>query len=207
RVRTDIYNGARDPNTLYLTDAFFWGDRTLLPFIPIRGHGFHVPELDLLALSDAWRQWPFMAARAQVAPDVSYAVVPCDRLESAGFNDPTLSAAGVPLVTTLPGDGFSYERFITEAAGPGLAPAVGEALRVRAMVHAEPAPVTISGRVVAGGVPIDGHSGRTAALLFYEPAFGPDPDDPARRKPWSEAVPDPTGVFSVVLPPDRGYCV
>ena len=35
--------------------------------------------------------------------------------------------------------------------GPGLAPAVGEALRVRAMVHGEPAPVTVTGRVVAGG--------------------------------------------------------
>src|ERR1700690_1411773 len=112
RVRTDLYNGARDPNTFSLTDGYFWGDRTLLPFIPIAGHGFHVPDLELLHLDRAWRQWPFMAARAQAAPAVAYAVVPCDHTEGAGFNDPTLSAAGVPLAPTLAGDGLSYERFI-----------------------------------------------------------------------------------------------
>ena len=108
-------------------------------------------------------------------------------------------------MTTLPGDGIHLERFITTAAGPGLAPSVGEALRVRAMVHGEPAPVTVSGRVVAGGTPIDGRSGRAASLLFYEPAFGPDPDDETRRLPWSEAVPSADGTFSVTLPPNRTY--
>jgi hypothetical protein len=78
RVRTDLYNGARDPNTFSLTDGYFWGDRTLLPFLPIQGHGFRVPELELLHLDRAWREWPFMAARAQAEPFVSYAVVPCD---------------------------------------------------------------------------------------------------------------------------------
>jgi hypothetical protein len=207
RVRTDVYNGARDPNTLYLTDAFFWGDRTLLPFIPVKGHGFHVPKLDLLALSDAWRQWPFMAARAQAAPDVSYAVVPCDRLASEGFNDPTLSASGVPLVTTLPGDGFSYERFILAARGPGLAPAVDEALRARTLLHGDPSPVTVTGRVVTATQPFDGRGGRAASLLFYEPAAGPDPDAVAGTVPRTEAVPDAEGRFSVQLPPNRVYRV
>jgi hypothetical protein len=75
------------------------------------------------------------------------------------------------------------------------------------MLHGEAAPVTVTGRVVAGGTPISGGSGRAASLLFYEPAFGPDPDDPARRKPWSEAVPGGVGRFSVVLPADRTYRV
>jgi hypothetical protein len=134
-------------------------------------------------------------------------VVSCDRSQGAGFNSPTLSAAGVPLVTTLANDGFHFERFILVTPGPGLAPAVGEALRVRAMVHGDPAPVTVTGRVVAGGAPIDGQSGRAASLLFYEPAFGPDPDDQTRRTPWSEAVPASDGTFSVTLPPDRSYRV
>jgi hypothetical protein len=207
RVRTDVYNGARDPNTLYLTDAFFWGDRTLLPFIPVQGHGFHVPDLDLLALSKAWRQWPFMAARTQAPPNVSYAVVPCDRLAGEGFNDPTLSASGVPLVTTLPGDGFSYERFILVARGQGLSPAVDEALRARMLLHGDPAPVTVTGRVVWPGKPFDGRDGRAASLLFYEPAPGPDPDAEARRVPQTEAVPGPDGRFSVKLPPNRVYRV
>jgi hypothetical protein len=205
RIRTDVYNGAPDPNTIYVTDGYFWGDHTLLPFIPIAGHGFRTPDLDLLNLSAAWREWPFLAARAQAPPDVSYAVVPCDRNVGAGFNSTTLSAAGVPLRTTLSGDGISYERFVLAAAGPGLGPAVGEALRVRAMVHGDPAPVTVTGRILSGGLPTDGRQGRAASLLFYEPAGGPNPDDETRRLPWTEAVPGPNGRFTVALPPNRVY--
>ena len=207
RVRSDLYNGTPDPNTLYLADGLLWGDNSAVPFVPGVGLGFRAPKLDLLDVASAWREWPFVAARTQATPDASYAVVPCDRTQSAGFNDPTLTASGVPLTTTLPGDGISFERFIIAAPGPGLAPAVGEALRARAMLHGEAAPVTVTGRVVAGGTPISGRSGRAASLLFYEPGFGPDPDDPARRKPWSEAVPGSDGRFSVALPADRTYRV
>jgi hypothetical protein len=207
RVRTDIYNGARDPNTLSLTDAFFWGDRTLLPFIPIAGHGFKAPDLDLLHLSGAWREWPFMAARTQAAPEVAYASVPCDRPTGAGFNNPTLSAAGVPLAPTPAGDGFSFERYILVAPGPGLAPAVDEALRARTAVHGDPPPVVVTGRVVTSAGMLDAEDGRAASLLFYEPAPGPDPDDENGRVPRSEAVPGPDGRFEVQLPPDRIYRV
>jgi hypothetical protein len=205
RVRSDLFNGARDPNTLYLGDGFFWGDRTLLPFVPIKGHGFLFPELDLLELSRAWRTWPFLAARPQGSPHVSYAVVGCDGDRLEGFNEPTLSAAGLPLRPTLPGDGMSYQRFILAAAGPGLAPAVGEALRVRSLVHREAAPVTVRGRILSRGVPLDGRQGRAATLLFYQPGGGPDPDAAAERTPWSEAVPGPDGQFAVDLPPNRAY--
>jgi hypothetical protein len=207
RVRTDIYNGARDPNTLALTDGYFWGDRTLLPFVPIAGGGFRAPELELLHLSRAWREWPFMAARTQAAPEVAYAAVPCDRLTGAGFNDPTLSAAGVPLAPTLPGDGFSFERFILVEPGPGLAPAVDAAMLVRSAVHGDPLAVPVTGRVVSNGNPIDGRDGRGASLLFYEPAPGANPDDEATRLPRTEAVPDADGRFHVTLPPDRVYRV
>lgn len=207
RVRSDLYNGASDPNTLFFADGFLWGDNGMAAFVPGEGLGFLQPDLDLLHLSDAWRTWPLLAARSQAPPDTSYAVVSCDRSQGAGFNSPTLSAAGVPLVTTLPHDGFHFERFILTTPGPGLAPAVAEALRVRTMVHGDPAAVTVTGRVVAGGVPVDGQSGRAASLLFYEPAFGPDPDDQTRRTPWSEAVPKSDGTFSVTLPPDRRYRV
>ena len=202
RVRSDLYNGAPDPNTLYLTDGFFWGDRTLLPFIPLAGHGFRAPEVELLHIDRAWREWPFVAARTQAVPEVAYAAVPCDRAVAAGFNDPTLSAAGVPLAPTLPGDGLSFERFILAAPGPGLAPAVDEALRVRTLVHGDPAAVTVTGRVVTSAGPLDGRGGRAASLLFYEPAPGADPDDETRRTPRTEAVPGPDGRFQVTLPPE-----
>jgi hypothetical protein len=207
RVRTDLYNGARDSNTLALTDGFFWGDRTLLPFVPIAGGGFRAPTLELLHLSAAWRESPFMAARSQAPPDVSYAVVPCDRPVSAGFDDPTLSAAGVPLRPTLPGDGFSFERFILAVPGPGLAPAVDEAMHVRTDVHGDAPAVTVTGRVVTAAGALDSRGGRAASLLFYEPAPGADPDDETTRLPRTEAVPDAEGRFRVMLPPNRLYRV
>jgi hypothetical protein len=222
RVRSDVYNGAPAPNTLYLTDGLFWGDNGPAPFIPAKGMGFVQPDLDLLHIDQAWRTWPFIAARVQAPPETAYAVVSCDHTESAGFTSTTLSASGVPLGVTQPGDGFHFERFIAAVpsngtrpalAGPpvptaaGLAPAVAEALRVRSAVHGDPPAVIVTGRMVANGIPVDSRSGRAASLLFYEPAFGPDPDDPTRRTPWNEAVPLGDGSFGVALPPNRAYRV
>jgi hypothetical protein len=205
RVRTDLYNGSNEVNTYYLGDGYFWGDRGLMPFVPLAGQGFMHPDLDLLKLSAAWRQWPFMAARAQTVPLVGYAVVPCNQGRDEGFQDPTLSTAGLALAPTLPQDALVYERYIAVAGGAGLAPVVGEALRARADFKKEPAPVTVTGRVVANGAPFDGRDGRAASLLFYEPAPGGDPDAPSLRTPWSEAVPGKDGRFQVVLPPGRAF--
>ncbi len=205
RVSTDLYNGAPDANTLFLADGFFWGDNTMAPFAAGQGLGFRAPEIDLLHLDRAWREWPLVAARSQAPPDVAYAVVPCDRSLAAGFTGTTLTAVGVPLAPVLPGDGIHYERFIVATPGPGIAPAVGVALFVRSKLHGEPVPVEVTGRIVASGQRVEADSGRAASLLIYEPALGPDPDDPARRTPWSEAVPDADGIFRVTLPPRRSY--
>jgi hypothetical protein len=207
RVRSDLYNGAPDPNTLYFTDGFFWGDNGLLPFVPGQGLGFIAPVVDLQHIDQAWRQWPFLAARSQSSPDTAYAAISCDRSQTAGFNSTTLTAAGVPLEVTQSGDGFHFERFILAEPGPGLAPAVAEALHVRTLVHGDPAAVNVSGRVVANGIPVDGQSGRAASLLFYEPAPAPSIDDPTRVTPWNEVVPASDGTFSVALPPGRSYRV
>jgi hypothetical protein len=207
RVRSDLYNGASDPNTLYLADAFFWGDNGLAPFVPGPGLGFLEPDLDLEHLDQAWRQWPFLAARSQAAPDTAYAAIACDRPQSAGFNSSSLTAAGVPLGVTQPGDGFHFERFILAEPGPGLAPAVAEALHVRTLVHGDPPAVTVKGRVVANGTPVNPRSGSAASLLFYEPAAGANVDDPAGITPWNEVVPATDGTFQVALPPNRSYRV
>jgi hypothetical protein len=207
RVRSDLYNGADDTNTLYLTDGFFWGDHTLLPFVPGKGLGFRAPDLDLEHVDAAWREWPFLAARPEGSSDSTYAAVPCNHDRGAGFNSTTLTANGVPLRATQPGDGTSFERFLLATPGPGLGAVVGEALHVRAMVHGEAEPVSVTGRIVAGGRAVE--SGRATSLLFYEPAFGVDPDDESRRVPWTEAVPETAsnkrGQFRVALPPDRSY--
>jgi hypothetical protein len=221
RVRTDLYNGASDPNTLFLADGFFWGDNNLAPFVPAKGLGFVQPDLDLLHLDAAWRTWPFLAARSQSVPDTAYAAISCDRDQGAGFNSSTLTAAGVPLGVTLPGDGFHFERFILAEWGSGLAPAaadalqvpccsgvapaVAEAMHVRSLVHGDPPAVNVKGRVVANGVAVNGNAGRGASLLVYEPAPGPNVDDPNGITPRNEVVPASDGTFAVALPPNRSY--
>ena len=212
RVRSELYNGSREVNTFYLADGFFWGDGGLLPFVPLRGQGFRHPPFDLLELAQAWRIWPFLAARPQADPQVAYAMVPCGRAgaASAGFNDPTLSAGGIGLVPTLPQDALAYDRFLLVAPGPGLAAAASAALEARADFHGEPRPGRVDGRVVTGAekAPLDGRTGRAASLLFYEPAAtAGDPDDVTARRPWNEAVPDPEGRFEVALPPGRAFRV
>src|SRR5262249_12202769 len=120
-----------------------------------------------------------------------------------------LSAAGVARVPTVAQDAIAFERFILVAPGPGLASAVGEALRARSAFHGEPLPVRVRGRVVAGagGPGLDGRTGRAASLLLYEPADGPAPDAEGGRTPWSEAVPGPDGRFEASLPARRRFRV
>ena len=149
----------------------------------------------------------FSPPDSQAAPDTAYAAIACDRPQSAGFNSSSLTAAGVPLDVTQPGDGFHFERFILAEPGPGLAPAVADALHVRTLVHGDPPAVTVRGRVVANGVPVNPRSGSAASLLFYEPAAGPNVDDPAHITPWNEVVPAIDGTFQVSLPPNRSYRV
>ena len=196
RVTTDLYNGAPDANTLYLADGLFWGDNTLAPFVPGEGLGFRLPDLDLLHLDRAWRQWPFLAARSQAPPDVAYAIVPCDCGAGAGFNSTTLSASGLPLAPTLSGDGLHYERFILATPGVGLAPAVGEALRVRDAGSGYSGWVAVTAGVVARRRPHrrGGRGGRPRCCSTSR-LPGADPDDEAHRIPWSEAVPKPDGTF------------
>src|SRR5437763_492895 len=88
----------------------------------------------------------------------------CGRGHDEGFNDPTLSTAGLALGPTLPQDALVYERFIIATPGPGLGPVVGEALRARADFHHEPPPARVRGRLVSGadGAPLDGPGGRPA---------------------------------------------
>ena len=61
--------------------------------------------------------------------------------------------------------------------------------------------------MVANGAAVDPRSGNAASLLFYEPADGPNVDDPTRITPWNEVVPASDGTFQVSLPPNRSYRV
>jgi hypothetical protein len=204
RIRTDLYHGGRDPETFYLSDAYYWGGREMTPFVPLVGQGFAHPELDLAELGDAYRDIPLMAARPHNVGVAAYSVVACDHPTLEAFQSTSISAAGKSRAIVLAGDSLSFERFVAVAAGHGLGGAAGVALEARGMLFDE-ASVLVSGRVVSdAGDPLGGDE-RAVSLLFYEPAPGSDPDAAGERTPWSEVVPGADGSFQVRLPVDRGY--
>lgn len=204
RVRTELYNGAADPMTVFLSDAYFWGDREATPFIPKVGQGFLHPDLDLETIGEAFRTMPFVAAQAHGEPGAAYAVVPCQKRTLSGFNTETLSAVGAERTVLMPGDSIAFERFLLVAPSPGLANAASLALEARAQLFGEHY-VNVTGHTVTSdGSPIGGDE-RAVSLLIYEPASGADPDSVGGRTPWAEAVPDAAGLFLVTLPADRSF--
>lgn len=206
RIRTELYHGGRDPETLFLADGFWWGNREVTPFVPLPGQGFVQPELDLLELDAVMFDTPFMVAQGHAPGAAAYGALRCDEPSNEAFQSVVLSAMGRERTLLMPGDAIAYERFIAVAHGPGLSEVADECRGVRAQLFAEPS-VRVSGRVTSSaGEPIGGDE-RLASLLFYEPAWGGDPDAAERRTPQSQAVPQADGTFSVLLPPDRDYRV
>lgn len=199
RVRTELFHGGEDPRTVFLSDAWFWGDREVTPFAPGPGLGFTHPELSLLEIEDAFRSFPFIAAQSHVtgAKNSSVAVVPCDRKQLDGFNTSTVSAVGLASKILLPGDALAWERFLVVGEGDGVAPAVDRALQAREQLFGDPF-VAIRGRTVGSdGVPVGGDE-REVSLIVYE-----GDDDIESREPWTEIVPDVDGHFEAWVPANR----
>lgn len=204
RIRSEVHHGGREPMAVFLSDAWFWGDRGVAPFAPLRGQGFLHPELDLETLGDAFRDVPFLAAASPGPPRAAYAVVDCERPRLSSFSSETLSAGGAPRRVLMPGDSVAFERFVMASGELGQAGAVGLALEARRQLFGEPW-VRVSGRVLeANAAPVGGDE-RRVGLLFYEPATSGDPDAPGARTPWSETVPAADGSFTVALPARRAF--
>lgn len=204
RVRTEVHHGGREATTWFLSDAWFWGDRSMTPFAPGRGEGFRHRELDLAEIDGSWSTFDWLAASSHVgAGDTSYASVACGRPQFEGVHDPTISASGLPRTVILPGDGLAFERMIFTSSGNGLAAAAALALDAHARMNGG-ALTELRGRVVdPAGNPIGG-SEALASIEVYEPGTT-TPDDPATIAPWSQVVPGPDGTFSVRVPANRSY--
>ena len=205
RIRTELFHGGRDPQTFFLADGYYWGDRELTPFVPLVGQGFTHPDLDLLEIERAFRAIPLMAAQSHVdaLQASSVATVPCGEHVLHAFQDPNVSAAGLAPAIMLPGDSLAFERILLVAPGAGLQGAANLAWQARAAMFGERT-VLVSGRAVTPeGAPIGGDE-RVVSLLLFEP-LGADPSDPApaRHRPWSEVVPGIDGRFEVRLPAGR----
>ena len=120
RIRTEMYNGGRTTGSWFAADVWYWGDRGMTAFVPVKSAGFVHPSLDLLEPDNSWRVSPWMAATSHSAPDVSYATLSCVRPTLEGIQDSTVSAVGLPRGIVRPGDGVAFERMIFAAAGGGI---------------------------------------------------------------------------------------
>ncbi len=186
RVRTEAINGSPDAMLWALADAYYWSGRSPVPFTPVKNGGFSHPSFDLLTIDAAYERAPYLAATAAAGPPVSYATVSCSQSELVGFHASQISAAGLDKTVVLPRDYVIFERVITVSGGPGIAPAVDQALAARAQLWGDAA-ATLSGRVAVTGA-------SSLQLLVYEDLGGGD------RLPWTELVPGEDGRFSARVP-------
>jgi hypothetical protein len=198
RVRTELHHGGRDPLTVFLSDAWFWGDRGALPFTPGAGLGFRHPEVELETLGDAFVDAPFLTAASPGTASAAYATVPCDRDAFSGFHSSTISATGAPRSILMPGDALAFERFVGVAPGPGHARAIEIATDVRVELHGD-SYSELTGRVIDElGRPVDGREERAAVLVERASESG---------NVVAEAAPEPDGSFRVRVLRGESYRV
>ncbi|HET9959268.1 MAG TPA: CehA/McbA family metallohydrolase [Polyangiaceae bacterium] len=199
RIRSELFNGARDALPVFLSDAAFWGDRNLTPFVPVPGRGYVHPELDLEHLDRAFGDTPFLVADAHDEASSTYGWLACDARQLSGFHNTTISAVGPERVLLEPFDGLVFERFAAARPGPGLSRAVDTVLAARRMLFGEPT-TRVTGKVRAAGAIGDPFAAgeRRLSLLFF---------DSEKQTAVSEIVPNPAGEFELSLPRGRHYRV
>lgn len=187
RVRSELFNGSADRQVFVVADALHWGKRRVVPFAPVSGQGYVHPELDLLELSALWKPFDFAAGFTPATEGASYGALACSREQLYGVNDLEISALGTPMTYVEPGDSIVLERMLLTAGdGAGPAPAIDAALLARSQLFGLP-PRTVSGRVIAGGLPFGGDVRRASIVVR------------AGNRPLTSVVPAADGTFSATV--------
>ncbi len=197
RVRTEIVNRTREPQSWTLVDAWYWSGREALPFAPGRGRGFEQPGL-VSPVADSWEAQPFMAASAHVDPGSTVFEVACSESSLYGFHTEQLSGVGLPPRIVQPRDFEVFERFIGVVAGRSIGPAADHALAIREVLFGEEH-AQISGRVTGA----TGLGDEVRASILIEEGTPEQPVD--ERTPWTQVVPRLDGTFDVSVPTGRDY--
>jgi hypothetical protein len=188
RVRSELFNGSTDTEAFMIADAMHWGDRRIVPFVPVAGQGFSQPKLDLLELTSLWKPMDFSAGALPSNDTPGYAALACNRPQLSGVNDIGISALGTPMTYVAPGDTLVLERMLLAAgAGRGPAPAIDLALAARAQLFGEPT-VTVRGRIVAGGLAFGGDVRRASIEIT------------ADRRPLTSVIAAADGSFTAIAP-------
>ena len=187
RVRSELFNGSADTQVFVVADAMHWGKRRVVPFAPASGQGYVHPELDLLELSSLWSPFDFAAGFTPAGDSPSYAALGCSSERLHGVNDLEISALGTPMTYVEPGDSIVLERMLFAAgSGAGSAPAIDGVLSARTQLFGAPTQ-TVTGRVIAGGVPFGGDVRRASVMVR------------AGDRPLTSIVPGADGTFTATV--------
>lgn len=200
RVRTEAVNLEPDPAVWTLTDGWYWGGASQLPFAPRGESGFDHPELDIEHATDALRSAPFLASLPPGPGSAAYACVRCDRGALVGFHDEDVSAMGAAPRIVPPRDHEVFERFIAVADADSVAPAVDLALDLRRRLFGEDF-TELRGRVVLG----DGSIPLGREALATVRVFETRAEDRAERVERTQVTPDQDGRFEVRVPSGHDY--
>jgi hypothetical protein len=192
RVRSELHNGGSDVQVYILSDVSHWGKRNALPFAPLEGQGFLQPELELLDFQDVFFEFPYVAARPIDAEGATYGFVPCSRDVLEGVNDIEISALGTQRALLRPGESLVHERFLVATPGGDLGQGIEAIASARQMLHGDPDPVAVRGRIVGDSLGFGG-AARRAAVVLSEDVGGAD-------RPLTTVVPAQDGTFSALVP-------
>ncbi len=193
RIRTEVTNGEADAAIWTITDAWYWGGRSALPFTPYPNAGFRHPDFELTDIGKVYRDVPFMAASGHSAPgtNVSYAQVACSIEALSGFHATTISAMGTPRKIVEPRDSLSFDRFIAVADGDSVEQAIALAAEVRNKLWGERF-VKVSGRVVRSG---SFHNENEAQVILVD----------STAVPWTQTTVSTDGTFIATVPANKKY--
>jgi hypothetical protein len=165
RVHSELFNGSTDTEAFMIADAMHWGKRRVVPFAPAAGQGYAQPELKLLELSSQWAPFDFVAGNAPTNDGAGYAALACNQDQLYGVNDLEISALGTPIEYVAPGDSLVLERMLlATGTGEGTARATDAVALARAQAFGV-ANETITGRIVAGGMPFGGDVRRASIVI------------------------------------------
>ena len=196
RVRTEALNLEPDPAVWTLTDGWYWGGRSNVPFVPYRGVGFDYPDIELTSLTDSFRAIPFLATLPAAGSPVTYASIACGTGSLHGFHSDDVSAAGrAPRIVPFR-DFEVFERFYAVANGTAVSPAADIALEVRRQLYGEPW-AELRGRV----------AGASAETVRVRVEQGRMADPVAARTPATEIAPAADGSFAARVPAGRDYVI
>lgn len=196
RIRTDVTNGEADAAIWSVTDAWYWGGRSALPFTPYANAGFVHPSFELDEISEVYRDVPFLAASGHSAPgtNAAYAEVACSEKTLSGFHATSISAMGTPRTIVEPRDSLVFERIIAVADGDSIEPAVAIAAEIRAKLWGERF-VKIRARVLRASGRADFENENEAQLLLVD----------STAVPWTQTTPARDGSFEATVPADKSY--